>query len=89
MPILGNYKVTWEYDPMKYITYCTIKDLEGNLIVETNAQRHYRTKYDKVRVRIVTFKKALKVIGTAKLLSESEIQNLKEKFINLPNKGVV
>lgn len=86
---LGKYRIGWEYDPMKYQTYCNIFDLDENLMVRTSAHLHYKTKYDKVRVRIVTFKKALKELSKKKLLNEEELRDLKESFVRLPNKGVI
>lgn len=90
MPVLGKYRVEWEYDPMKHNTYCVIRDSEGETIVEAKATMHpYRSHYDKVRARIVTFNKALKELAKRKLLNAQEISDLKERFRNLPNKGVV
>jgi hypothetical protein len=86
---LGKYRIGWEYDPFKLQTYCNITDKEGNLMARASAHMHNKSKYDNVRVRIVTFKKVLKELRKNKLISEEDIAELRNRFRDLPNKGVI
>jgi hypothetical protein len=86
---LGNYFVEWGYDPNKHSTRCSIKDIYGTTIVKTYAVMSYKSNYDKVRARTVTFKKAVKEMTEKKLLTLEDINVLINKFSQLPNKGVI
>lgn len=89
MPILGNYKVTWEYDAVKHRTYCTISDLEGEVVVDINVKLIRSNEYDKVRARTLSFNKALRKIAKKELMREVDIQLLRRDFAELPNRGVI
>jgi hypothetical protein len=87
--LLGSYKVTWGYDPMKNISYCVITDEEDYEVIQVHAKRHSNDPYDKAKVRSVTFKKALKQAEKKHLLSRLDIENLRTEFNRLPNNGAI
>lgn len=86
---LGKYRVEWDYDPNKNITFCTVTDLEYNLIARSSAHLAFKASYDKARVRMVTFNKVLKEISKKNLLTPNEVAKLRMDFKRIPNKGVI
>lgn len=86
---LGKFRVEWDYDPNKNITFCSITDLDDNLIASSSAQLAYQASYDKARVRMVTFNKVLKEISKNNILTPDEVNRLRSEFKRIPNKGVI
>lgn len=85
----GNYKVDWWYDAEKRMTRCIITDLENVQIIKADAYMNVNSNYDKVRAKVVSFKKAIKEASEKKLIPTSSINEIINKFIQLPNKGVI
>lgn len=85
----GNYKIDWVYDANKRMTRCIITTLDGVQIIKADAYMNMNSNYDKVRAKVVSFKKAIKEISDKKLLSSADINEIINKFVQLPNKGVI